>query len=134
MRQRENDQRRHDHTQQDQPPWRARRRLLAWGQPEQQPNGRKRDHARRRRRDPQQPPDYRQRGKRGQEPRRGESERTEGEHYPYPSAVMSQPAVRRQRRVQRQQRQLRRAISAVIAESPADGAGNIGEALAMPAK
>ena len=86
MRQRENDQRRQHRAQQDQPPRRARRCLLARGQPEQQPNGRKRDHARRRRRDPEQPPDHRQRGKRGQQPRRGESERTEGEHYPYPSA------------------------------------------------
>jgi hypothetical protein len=80
---RDDDQCRDEGAQQDQPPRCVRRGFLARGQPEEQPDRRKGDAARRRRGHPQQPPDHRQRGERAEQPWRCKSERTEGEHPPY---------------------------------------------------
>ncbi len=66
MRRRDDRQRGNCHTQQNQPERRARRRHLARHQPQQQPNGREGDAPRRRRCNPQQPPDNRQPGQRRQ--------------------------------------------------------------------
>ncbi len=61
-----------DAAEQQQPPRRARRGFLAGFQSEQKANGREHFPARRRWRDPQQPPEQGQRGQRQQDPRCGE--------------------------------------------------------------
>ena len=78
----QNNQPRHDQAQQQQPPGRARRRGLGGLQFAQNARGWEDLALGRGRRDPQQPPQYRQRRQCQQQPRGGEADGAEGQHHP----------------------------------------------------
>ncbi len=128
MREADDDEGGRDQPERDQPRRRLRGRLLLAPQPEQQPHGGEGDALRCRRRYPQQPPDHRQHGERGEQPRRGEDEHLEPRHdRPLPRGSRRH----RHRRIQREQRLLRRAVRVVDGEAPARGARERGERLAV---